>query len=51
MQAKFNPLNAQQKEREEMMIRQLKGDDDGDDDEDDKDVNTKKHVTTKGCKK
>nr|XP_034924027.1 uncharacterized protein LOC118056041 [Populus alba] len=45
MQADFNPFNAQQREHEEMMIRQLEDDDgDGDDEEDDEDVNTKKHM-------
>jgi len=47
MQADFNPFNAQQREHEEMMIRQLEDDGDGDgddDDEDDEDVNTKKHI-------
>ena len=54
MQAEFNPFNAQQREHEEMMIRQLEDDDDGDDgdDDDDEDVNTKKtYVTTESCKK
>jgi hypothetical protein len=41
MQADFNPFNAQQREHEEMMIRQLEDDDDGEDGED---VNTKKHM-------
>jgi len=39
MQADFNPFNAQQREHEEMMIRQLEDDDNGDED-----VNTKKHM-------
>ena len=45
MQADFNPFNAQQREHEEMMIRQLE-DDDGDDEEEEdrEDVNTKKHM-------
>ena len=43
MQADFNPLNARQREHEEMMIRQLE-DDDGDDDKDDEDISTKKHM-------
>jgi hypothetical protein len=48
MQVDFNPFNAQQREHEEMMIRQLEDDDDGDDDDEDdedyEDVNTKKHM-------
>jgi hypothetical protein len=39
MQADFNPFNAQQREHEDMMIRQLEDDDNGDED-----VNTKKHM-------
>ena len=45
MQVDFNLFNAQQRDHEEMMIRQLEDDGDGDgDDDDDEDVNTKKHM-------
>jgi hypothetical protein len=40
MQADFNPFNAQQREHEEMMIRELEDDDE----DDDEDVNTKKYM-------
>nr|XP_034891250.1 uncharacterized protein LOC118031061 [Populus alba] len=45
MQADFNPFNAQQREHEKLMIRQLEYDDgDDEEEEEDEDVNTKKHM-------